>query len=336
MNKENLVIINNEKVFAEDDSFHCDNLDLKIVPEELNKHFNVQYIVRRSKKKGGQKINLSNIKIASNIFSFIVFIYKTLKTQSKYLIISITPYTFLACIFLFIFRRKVFLYLWSDGHEEWEHILGKWSVWIFHLMYLICISKSEIIVCNERLSKKKAHLISISRLDDSWFKNQRKPSLDKVKFLYVGRISPEKGIFDFINFFQKLVIESSLSIAGNHKNYSPPNNTIKLLGYISKPKDLMDAYDDHNITILPSYTEGYPYVIDESLSRRRPVIIFEEISYVLNNKKGIFISKRDQKSFEETVNFIVKNYEKIQQDIAENELPTKDSMIRQISNIINN
>ena len=252
------------------------------------------------------------------------------------MIISITPYTFLACIFLFIFRRKVFLYLWSDGHEEWEHILGKWSVWIFHLMYLICISKSEIIVCNERLSKKKAHLISISRLDDSWFKNQRKPSLDKVKFLYVGRISPEKGIFDFINFFQKLVIESSLSIAGNHKNYSPPNNTIKLLGYISKPKDLMDAYDDHNITILPSYTEGYPYVIDESLSRRRPVIIFEEISYVLNNKKGIFISKRDQKSFEETVNFIVKNYEKIQQDIAENELPTKDSMIRQISNIINN
>ena len=336
MNKENLVIINNEKVFAEDDSFHCDNLDLKIVPEELNKHFNVQYIVRRSKKKGGQKINLSNIKIASNIFSFIVFIYKTLKTKSKYLIISITPYTFLACIFLFIFRRKVFLYLWSDGHEEWEHILGKWSVWIFHLMYLICISKSEIIVCNERLSKKKAHLISISRLDDSWFKNQRKPSLDKVKFLYVGRISPEKGIFDFINFFQKLVIDSSLSIAGNHKNYSPPNNTIKLLGYISKPKDLMDAYDDHNITILPSYTEGYPYVIDESLSRRRPVIIFEEISYVLNNKKGIFISKRDQKSFEETVNFIVKNYEKIQLDIAENKLPTKDSMIRQISNIINN
>ena len=334
MNKENLVILNNEKVFADDDGFHCDNLDLKVVPEELNKHFNVKYIVRRSKKKGGQKINLSNIKIASNIFSFIEFIYKTFKTKSKYLIISITPYTFLACIFLFIFRKKVFLYLWSDGHEEWEHILGKWSIWIFHLMYLICISRSEIIVCNERLTKKKAHLISISRLDESWFQNQRKPSIDKIKFLYVGRMSPEKGIFDFINFFQNLLIDCSLSIAGDHRNYSPQNDKIKLLGYISKPKNLMDAYDDHNITILPSYTEGYPYVIDESLSRRRPVIIFEEISYVLNNKKGIFISKRDQKSFEETVNFVVKNYEKIQLDIAENKLPTKDSMIRQISNII--
>ena len=49
----------------------------------------------------------------------------------------------------------------------------------------------------------------------------------------------------------------------------------------------------HNITILPSYTEGYPYVIDESLSRKRPVIIFKEISYVINGKKGIFVSERD-------------------------------------------
>ena len=79
MDKENLVILNNEKVFADDDGFHCDNLDLKVVPEELNKHFNVKYIVRKSIKKGGQKINLSNIKIASNIFSFIGFIYQTLK-----------------------------------------------------------------------------------------------------------------------------------------------------------------------------------------------------------------------------------------------------------------
>tara|TARA_X000001036_G_scaffold439126_1_gene489047 strand:- start:4634 stop:5647 length:1014 start_codon:yes stop_codon:yes gene_type:complete len=334
--KEDLVIINNEKVFADSSGFHCDNLDLKVVPEELNKHFNVQYIVRKSKKKGGQKINLTNIKIASNIFSFIKFIHKNLKTKSKYLIISITPYTFLACIFLFIFKKKVFLYLWSDGHEEWEHILGKWSVWIFHLMYLICMSKSEIIVCNERLSKKKAHLISISRLDESWFKNQREASSDKIKFLYVGRMSPEKGIFDFIKLFQKLNVDSSLSIVGDHKNYSPSNDKIKLLGYISKPIDLMEAYDNHSITILPSYTEGYPYVIDESLSRKRPVIIFEEISYIINNKKGIFVSKRDQKSFEETVNYVVQNYEKIQKDIGENKLPTKDSMIRQISNIISN
>ena len=36
MSYNNLIIINNEKVFKENNSFYCDNLDLKIIPEELN------------------------------------------------------------------------------------------------------------------------------------------------------------------------------------------------------------------------------------------------------------------------------------------------------------
>ena len=109
-----------------------------------------------------------------------------------------------------------------------------------------------------------------------------------------------------------------------------------MLGYISDPNSLKNVYDDHNITVLPSYTEGYPYVVDESLSRERPVIVFEEISYVVNNKKGIFVCKRDLSSFEKTVNDIIKNYKKVQEDIRNNKLPTKESMLRQISNIIGN
>ena len=61
MSYNNLVIINNEKVFKENNNFYCDNLDLKIIPEELNEHYKVQYIVRSSNKKGGQNIKLSNI-----------------------------------------------------------------------------------------------------------------------------------------------------------------------------------------------------------------------------------------------------------------------------------
>tara|TARA_X000001036_G_scaffold296215_1_gene275367 strand:- start:1030 stop:1641 length:612 start_codon:yes stop_codon:yes gene_type:complete len=203
-------------------------------------------------------------------------------------------------------------------------------------MYLICISTSEVIVCNKRLSKKKAHLISISRLDNSWFENQKEVSLKKIKFLYVGRMSPEKGIFEFLNLFNKLNFDAELSIAGYSKNDIEHNSNINFLGYLSEPQSLMKAYDENNITILPSYTEGYPYVIDESLSRKRPVIIFEEISYAVNGKKGIFIAKREQSSLEDTVNYIIENYIKIQKEMDENKLPTKKSMIRQISNIIDN
>ena len=55
MGKKNLIILNNEKVFKEKNNFFCDNLDLKVVPEELNKFFKVKYLVRSSNKKGGQQ-----------------------------------------------------------------------------------------------------------------------------------------------------------------------------------------------------------------------------------------------------------------------------------------
>ena len=41
--------------------------------------------------------------------------------------------------------------------------------------------------------------------------------------------------------------------------------------------------------ILPSFTEAHPYVVDESLARKRPVIIFEDIAYIVKDKKGIFV-----------------------------------------------
>ena len=334
MEKKSLIILNNEKVFKEKNNFFCDNLDLKVVPEELNKFFKVKYLVRSSNKKGGQQINLKDIQTASNIFKFIYNLLKTFKIDSKYLIISVTPYTFIAYLFLLLFNKKVYLYLWSDGHEEWRYLLGNWSVWIFHFMYLVCTFRSEIIVCNKRLAKKKSHLISISRLEELWFKDLVKTSLDQVNFLYVGRISKEKGIYDFLKMFENLKMEKKMSIVGYSKNFKSNNSKINLLGYISDPKTLINIYDQHNITILPSYTEGYPYVIDESLARKRPVVIFEEISYVINNKKGIFIAKRNLESLTVITNYILQNYEKIQDEMNENKLPTKNSMIKQISEII--
>ena len=169
MSYNNLIIINNEKVFKENNSFYCDNLDLKIIPEELNEYHKVQYIVRSSNKKGKQNIKLSNVKVASNIFKFIYFVFKTFKIPNdNYLLVCITPYTFLSFLILFLFKkRRVFVYLFSSGHEEYKHILGSWSVWIYHIMYKIVTSNSKVIVCHERLfDKKKSHLVDISRLDD--------------------------------------------------------------------------------------------------------------------------------------------------------------------------
>ena len=337
MSYNNLIIINNEKVFKENNNFYCDNLDLKIIPEELNKYYKVQYIVRSSNKKGKQNIKLSDIKRASNIFKFIYFVFKTFKiTNVSYLLVCITPYTFLSFLTLFLFRKKrVFVYLFSSGHEEYKHLLGSWSVWIYHIMYKIVTSNSKVIVCHERLfNKNKSHLVDISRLDDEWLKNHKNAPLDKIRFLYVGRMSQEKGIFELIKMFNQIKLNAELSIAGNLENKNFSNKNIRLLGYFADQQSLINTYDNHNIMILHSFTEATPYVVDEALSRKRPVIIFEDIAYIAKDKKGIFISKRNLNSFLETTKYIMDNYSKIQKTMEQNDLPTKKSMIKQISDII--
>ena len=202
-------------------------------------------------------------------------------------------------------------------------------------MYKVVTGNSKVIVCHERLyDKNKSKLVYISRLDDEWLANQKEVLLDKIRFLYVGRMSPEKGIFDFIKMFQKMKLGAEFSIVGNSQNENISNNNIKFFGYVADPKSLINIYDKHNITVLPSYTEATPYVVDESLARKRPVIIFEDIEYIMRNKKGIFVSKRDINSFTEKTKYIMENYKEIQKNMEKNVLPTKKSMIKQISDII--
>jgi len=336
MSNNLLVVINNEKVFEDNNEFYCANYNLKILPEGLNNYHEVKYIVRESGKKGKHKINLQNIKIASNIIKFIYFVFATFKAKSsKYLIISITPYTFISFLFLFLFRKKVFLYLISSGHEEWKFILGSWSVWIYHVMYSIMTSNSTVIVLHDRLCRKKnCHVITSSTLDEKWLKNYKEVKLDKIRFLYVGRVNPEKGIYEFLKMFEKIKLDAEFSVVGNIKNLKTSNKNIKLIGYISDKQSLIDIYDSHNILILPSFTEGQPYVVDESLARRRPVIVFEDIAHIIKERKGIFISKRTIDSFCETTKHVMQNYNKIQKSIEENKFPLKEDMLKQISNII--
>ena len=337
MNDNLLVVINNDKVFKDKNEFFSNNYNLKILPEGLSNYRKVEYIARESIKKGSQKINLQNIKIASNIIKFIYFIFSTFKNKdSKYLIISINPYTFISFIFLFLFRKKVFLYLISSGHEEWKFILGSWSVWIYQFMYSIMTSNSTVITLHERLYKgKNSHLVTSSSLDEDWLKDFKEVNLDKIRLLYVGRANPEKGIHKFLKMFENLKESAELSIVGNlNKIEVSQYKNIKLIGYVSNKKSLIDIYDNHNIFVLPSFTEGQPHVVDESLARKRPVIIFEDIAHIIKERKGIFVSKRTINSFSEISNYVMENYKKIQESINQNNFSLKEDMLKQISDVI--
>jgi len=337
MSSKDLVIINNERISKEKKSFFCDNIDIKSISENLNKYFNVTVIARNSKVKRKHQVSLEKIKNSSNIFSFLFNVFKTIKKdQTTYLIISITPYTFVSYILLFFFRKKVFFYLRSNGYEEYKAIFGFIGPLIYHLMFKIVTFKSNIISCQKRLfTKRKSEIVFPSELNSLWLQNIQKSSLDKPKLLYIGRIKVEKGIFSLLKILREISKDIHLSIVGKKEKEILYKENVHYIGYGYDAPDLIKIYDDHNIFILPSFTEAHPKVIDESLARARPVIVFEDIKHVIQNREGIFVSKRNAKSFLETIDFIINNYAKIQESMKKNKLPTKQEFILQLSNILN-
>jgi len=335
--KKKLFIFSNESISIEDNKYYCDNLDLKSTPEGLNKKFEVNLLGRKSLKKRSHEIKLKRIKVFNNIFSYLSEVKNASKNlDNKFLIISISPYTFLISIFLKILGRKPIVYLRSDGYGEYKAILGKIGPLFYHFMFSITGAISNLISCRDYILRgKKGKIIGPSQLDSVWLRQPKNTEVKNFKLLYVGRIRVEKGIFALSELIRNKR-DISLTIIGAEKRSSNKINqsNIKILPTQSNKIKLIKHYDDHNIFVLPSFTEGHPMVLLEALARRRPVIIFDEIKHVIGDKRGIFVTRRNFLSFLGTLNSIKKNYKKIQKDMKKNKLPTNKEFIDKFIKLI--
>ena len=336
-----LNIIMNESVYKNQNYFYSENIDCKSIVEGLKDRFDIQLFARETKVQKKNRLFFFNVRLTNNIFIFIFNIVCSLKhrNNSAYLIISITPYTFLSYLILFFFTKNIYLYLRSDGFKEYSSILGDKWIFLYSFMFYIFTKKVKIIACSSALSKgKQFHLVLPSEIDNDWISNINFQKNTKIKMLYIGRLKIEKGIFNLIDLLKTIDDNNiKLSIVGEKLNLITDfNNNINFLDYVSEKKDLIQIYDTHDILILPSYTEAHPKVLDEALSRLRPVIIFEDIKHVINGRLGVFPSKRDPGKLKETIYLIINNYHEIINDIKKNKLPTKGNFLNNLADIISN
>ena len=103
MKNDNLAIISNEKTQQKSNKFLCDNIDLKSIPEGLSEYFDIELFLRKSKiDRESHEINLKKIFLSSGILSLLYKIWSRSKINKKYLLISLSPYTFFASLLLFI------------------------------------------------------------------------------------------------------------------------------------------------------------------------------------------------------------------------------------------
>jgi len=335
---EKLFIISNEAIFNYEKNFFCDNIDLKSTPEGLSNKFKVNIIGRLSKKIRSHKINIKSTNTYSNIFSYMYGVFSSLKEHdSKYLIISISPFTFIACILLKLFKKKPIVYLRSDGYGEYREIFGFFGPMIYHFMFSIISKISLLISCRKYILRNKlGEVVAPSQISNQWLRNHKEFEASKTKLLYVGRIRKEKGIYSLLNIIKEIKLDITLSIVGAEKNSLAQINqdNVHVYEVENNEQNLIKFYDEHNIFILPSYTEGHPMALLEALARLRPVIIFRNIEHVVGEKKGIFIAERNSNSLLEQINYIEKNYKKIQEDMKKNKLPTKEEFLSKISELI--
>ena len=333
---EELYIIVNEKIYNNKNNFFCENKDIQSIVNFLASKYNLFLISRNSKSKNHFKLSGVHKILNFNLLR-LFFLGNFNKNKKKILIISITPFNFLIFIlFKLFYECKFYLYLRSNGYEEYEYILGKHFVWIYDIMFRYMTKSSEVITCHRRLYKKKCHILSPSELTNDWNKRIKKNYLNNnhITLLYVGRFKVEKGIYSLIDIFSTLPKNIKLTLVGNGDLFQLKNNNIHILNFTKKENELIDIYDSSNIVILPSYTEAHPKVIDEALSRLKPVIIFNEIKYVINGRIGVFSIKRNSDKLKEMIYHIINNYNQIRANIKKNKLPTKFFFLDNLAKII--
>ena len=251
-----MFIFTNESISLQDENYHCDNIDLKSSPEGLNKKFEVNLFGRRSSKNRAHAIKLKKIKIFSNIFSYLTEVIRSTKIDNvKFLIISISPYTFLICLFLRLYGKTPIVYLRSDGYGEYKAILGSLGQLIYHLMFSLTSLISNLISCRSYILKgKKGKVVNPSQLDSVWLRKPKKQEFKKFKLLYVGRIRIEKGIYSLASLI-KNKREISLTIVGAEKNtsYKINQSNINIQLTQSNKARLIKYYDDHDILFYLIY-----------------------------------------------------------------------------------
>ncbi|RLE71260.1 MAG: hypothetical protein DRJ43_00010 [Thermoprotei archaeon] len=166
-------------------------------------------------------------------------------------------------------------------------------------LYIPGILASDLIICVgqkyaenlkktfPRLHNKVVYLPNA--IDNTIFKPATKEEIEKVKakygikrdyFLFVGRLVKEKGIDILLRaallleekgFDKDIVIVGTGPLKSLAEKYSKKCKIIKYLGYVPT-EDLVPLYTGAIALIVPSYAEGLPLTILESIACGTPII----------------------------------------------------------------
>lgn len=167
---------------------------------------------------------------------------------------------------------------------------------------------------------------------------------DKFIFLTVGRLVPVKNIGMQIGAMEEVVKKYSnveLWIIGEGSERKNIESMIKNLELGGKVKllgwrnDVKKYYDQADVFLLTSHSEGWPLVILEAANYGLPIIMTDVGSageLIINNESGIVIPVSDEVKLKEAMLSLIKNFE-LRKKLGEgarravNNLPAKEKIL---------
>ncbi len=159
-------------------------------------------------------------------------------------------------------------------------------------------------------------------------KINHQPKPDSLSLLFVGMIVKEKGLIELIRAVGTLTAEYpalQLHLVGTApKPPMPPQwlqqeiesanlpNNITIHGFVDDNEKLGAIYSSADIFILPSWSEGFPRVLDEAMSYSLPIVVTRVggiESILTDNKDAILVPSRDTEALAEGILKVLSNPE---------------------------
>ena len=141
---------------------------------------------------------------------------------------------------------------------------------------------------------------------------------DKLKFVFVGRYERRKGIEELTDFIcsvsnTNLATFSFVGPISSKKQIE--DNNVKYYGQINDPVKIRNILNDSDILICPSYSEGMPTVILESMACRCAVVATDvgAISDMVDESNGWIISMPIKAGLKNVWNTIISDKSKIEE-----------------------
>ncbi len=243
------------------------------------------------------------------------------------------------------FKKKVVLHIHGGGFKDYYKTNPEWiKKELLRADYVIALTDTWTQYYRDNL--KLPYVATVKNIVSN-------PQIgavekdDRLHLLFLGAINDQKGIFDLLEVINEHQKEWAshllLHVGGNQEierleRYIKDNNLEDLVqyeGWVSGDKkryllNLSDAY------ILPSYIEGLPISILETLSYGKPVITTPVggIPEVVNEKNGYLFTPGDRQAMYEIINGIIDNPEEMRAKAKNAQTSVGDNFPNRIAEVL--